>query len=94
MGVLILTRGTHSFIVALLRNHANKGNEMQDSLEDRIALAGKHDEFTKVYNEFVNSDKHRIDQQIFYDELEGLGASPEEADEFVNMVMENCDDSY
>lgn len=63
---------------------------MQDSLEDRIYAAGKHDEFRKAHAKFVKSRKTRSDQQDFYDKLEQLGASSEEADEFVNMVMENC----
>lgn len=61
---------------------------MQDSLEDRIHASGKGDEFTKAYNRFTKSKRSNRDQQDFYDKLEELGASPEEADEFVNMVME------
>lgn len=64
---------------------------MQDSLEDRIHAAGKHDEFRKAHDKFVASRKTRNDQLDFYDTLERLGASSEEADEFVNMVMEQED---
>lgn len=62
---------------------------MRDSLEDRIYAAGKHDEFVKAHDKFVNSRKTNTDQSIFYDALKDLGADDEEADEFVSMVMEN-----
>lgn len=62
---------------------------MQDSLEDRICAAGKHDQFVKAHTKFLKSPKWTVDQQEFYDKLEELGASPEEADEFVNMVMDS-----
>lgn len=62
---------------------------MTDSLEDRIYASGKGDEFTKAYDKFMESDRSNRDQQDFYDKLEQLGASPEEADEFVNLVMED-----
>lgn len=62
---------------------------MQDSLEDRIYAAGKGDEFGVAYDKFTKSKMTKTDQQDFYDELCRLGASSEEADEFVNMVMEN-----
>lgn len=61
---------------------------MEDSLEDRICAAGRHDEFVAAHDKFQNSRKTRSDQQDFYDKLEELGASSEEADEFVNMCME------
>lgn len=62
---------------------------MQDSLEDRIHKAGKYDEFKKAHKKFTRSKKTWNDHQDFYDKLENLGASPEEADEFVNLFMEN-----
>ena len=62
---------------------------MRDSLEDRIHQDGNHAKFKAAHERFVKSKRSRNDQQDFYDVLEGLGASPEEADEFVNMVMEN-----
>lgn len=62
---------------------------MQDSLEDRICATGKHDEFSAAHKKFTKSKRSRTDQQVFYDKLEQLGASSEEADEFVNMVMES-----
>lgn len=60
-----------------------------DSLEDRIAAAGKHEEFSKAHEKFMNSRMTRRDQQNYYDKLVALGASAEEADEFVDMVMGN-----
>lgn len=60
-----------------------------DSLEDRIFAAGKHKEFAEAHGKFEKSRKTRRDQQDFYDKLEQLGASSEEADEFVNMCREN-----
>lgn len=62
---------------------------MQESLEDRIFASGRHTEFKNALKIFRRSRKTRTDQQILYDELETLGASSEEADEFVNMLMEN-----
>lgn len=64
---------------------------MRDSLEDRIHKAGKHDEFKAALDKFKASRKTRTDQQRLYDKLEQLGAESEEADEFVNMVLENAD---
>lgn len=62
---------------------------MQDSLEDRIHKAGKHDEFSKACDKFTASRKTNTDQSIFYDKLCELGAGAEEADEFVNLFMED-----
>lgn len=62
---------------------------MQDSLEDRIHKAGNHSEFKDALTKFQKSKRSWNDQQDLYEKLEHLGALPEEADEFVNMVMEN-----
>lgn len=62
---------------------------MDDYLEDRIAASGRHDEFKKAHDKFVKSKRSNRNQQDFYDELIRLGAYAEEADEFVNMVMES-----
>lgn len=56
---------------------------MQDSLEDRIHAAGKYDQFEKAVKRF----RKTRDDGEFYDSLCDLGASPEEADEFVNLMM-------
>ena len=61
----------------------------QESLEDRIALAGKHDEFSAAIGKFKKSRKNRNDQFILYEKLESLGASGEEADEYVNLMLDD-----
>ncbi len=63
---------------------------MQDSLEDRIHKAGHHDAFSKAVAKFRKSKKSRNDELDLYDKLCGWGASDEEADEFVNLLMEDC----
>jgi Ca2+-binding EF-hand superfamily protein len=62
---------------------------MPESLEDRIFAAGRHEEFKAAIEAFEKSNRGTVPQQVLYDRLEQLGASPEEADEFVNMVVEN-----
>lgn len=59
------------------------------SLEDKIHRNGHHDAFSKAYDKFMAGRKTRGDQHDFYDKLTNWGATPEEADEFINMVMEN-----
>lgn len=61
---------------------------MADSLEDRVFLAGKHGIFSAAVNKFRKSRKSRENQQDLYDNLCQVGASPEEADEFVDMECE------
>lgn len=61
---------------------------MADSFEDRMFLAGKHGIFSAAVNKFRKSRKSRGDQQNLYDKLFQMGASPEEADEFVDMECE------
>lgn len=62
---------------------------MRDSLEDRICAAGRHNEFKAALKKFRKSKRSNRDQHIFYEQLENLGADPEEADEFINMIMED-----
>lgn len=57
------------------------------SLEDKIYANGHHDAFSAAYEAFSNSNMDREKQLTFYDELCSWGATPEEADEFINMVM-------
>jgi hypothetical protein len=64
---------------------------MRDRLEDRIHQDGKHDEFSAAVNKFRESDHNRTDELELYDKLVELGADPEEADEFVNMEVENAE---
>lgn len=58
-----------------------------DTMEDRIHAAGHGDKFEACFNAFDNSDMSREKQLVFYDELIGFGATPEEADEFINMLI-------
>lgn len=59
-----------------------------DSLEDRIAAAGKSKEFGKAMADFENSDYGRDAQNILYEKLTNLGAEPEEASEFIDMLVD------
>lgn len=61
----------------------------QEYLEDRIHKEGKHDEFRAAHDKFSKSKRSNTDQSIFYDKLVELGAGDEEADEFVNTVMDS-----
>ena len=61
---------------------------MTDSLEDRIHRAGKHKQFSAAVNKFRKSRKSRSTELDLYDTLVQLGASSEEADEFVNLEVE------
>lgn len=58
-------------------------------LEDRIHAAGHGDAFIAACEEFIASRKTREQQYDFYDKLCNWGASPEEADEFTNLMMES-----
>lgn len=57
-------------------------------MEDRIHAEGKGDELVEAIETFEATPKTRADQQILYDELVSLGAQPEEADEYVNLLMQ------
>jgi hypothetical protein len=57
-------------------------------LEDRIHKDGKHDQFVEALDKFRYSRKTKADQQDLYDKLEELGADPEEAEEFTNMIRD------
>lgn len=57
------------------------------SLEDKIHRNGYYEAFEAAYNAFENSDMSREKQLVFHEELCSWGASPEEADEFINLVM-------
>jgi len=57
-------------------------------MEDRIHAAGNGDELVKATEAFEKSGRGREAQGILYDELIGLGAEPEEADEFVDLMMQ------
>lgn len=58
------------------------------SLEDKIHHNGHHDAFSKAYDKFERSKKTPEQQHDFYDKLCSWGATAEEADEFINIMME------
>ena len=69
---------------------------MIDSMEDRIHKAGKHEQFSAAVNRFLAIPKRTrestsIHEHILYDEITNCGATPEEADEYVNLLLEGGD---
>lgn len=65
-----------------------------DSMEDRFARNGTHARFAAAHKAFKASDKQRPAQLQYYEELEICGASPEEADEWINMLLDEEAESY
>lgn len=61
---------------------------MSDYFEDRLARAGKHDEFSAAVEKFRKSKKSRGDEHVLFDEMVRLGVSGEEADEFISIETE------
>lgn len=57
-------------------------------MEDRIHAAGNGDELVKAIKKFKSSRKNGADQGAFYDALTNLGATPEEADDYINLFFE------
>lgn len=57
-------------------------------MEDRIHAAGKGDELVKAVETFEASKRDCRAGHILYDALINLGASDEEADEYVNLCMQ------
>jgi hypothetical protein len=57
-------------------------------MEDRIYAAGHHEAFSAAINKFRSSKKTRGQQDDLYDRLCNWGATAEEADEFINLLME------
>lgn len=57
-------------------------------MEDRIYAAGHGDAFSAACAAFSNSSWSRNAQNKFYDELVSFGATEEEADEFISLMME------
>lgn len=57
-------------------------------MEDRIHAAGNGDKLRKAINKFKSSKKNGADQGVFYDALTNLGATPEEADDYINLFFE------
>lgn len=58
-------------------------------MEDRLYAVGKGEEFRAAIEKFRKSNKRANAQQVLYDELCRLGAYAEEADEYVNLMVEN-----
>lgn len=56
------------------------------SLEDRIYAAGNGEEFQRAVEEFSDSEMTTEDQDTFYEKLCALGASAEEAQEYLNLL--------
>ena len=59
-------------------------------MEDRLHAAGKGPQLIKATETFEASNKTRADEHALYDELVNLGAEPEEADAYVELMLENC----
>jgi hypothetical protein len=57
--------------------------------EDRLVREGTHDKAVAALEKFRKSNKRRGAQLDLYDDLTNLGVSPEEADEIVNLEIEN-----
>ena len=60
-----------------------------DSMEDRIHKAGKYDEFQQAIERWNDSDKLKAHQQTLYDDLTACGATSEEANEYVDLMLES-----
>lgn len=61
---------------------------MSDYFEDRLARAGKHDEFRAAVKKFRESGQTSADEYVLFDEMVRLGVSGEEADEFISIETE------
>jgi hypothetical protein len=59
-------------------------------MEDKIYAAGHHKAFTAAVKKFRSGKKTRNDQLDLYDDLCRWGASAEEADEYINLLMEDA----
>ncbi|WP_298848882.1 hypothetical protein [uncultured Salinicola sp.] len=57
-------------------------------MEDRIHAAGNGEAMTAAIQTFEAGKRGREDQHVLYDELVRLGAEPEEADEYVDLMMQ------
>ncbi len=62
----------------------------RDSLEDRVAQAGQHDQFRQDVESFRDGT---MSADELYDALtQTYGADAEEADEFINILEDGDDD--
>lgn len=65
-----------------------------DSMEDRIYKAGTYDRFNSAVQKFLDTPKSRRGPEQegeLYDEICNCGATPEEADEYVDLLMQGGD---
>lgn len=59
--------------------------------EDRLARDGKHAQYVALLVKFQKSAQNRYDEDVLYEGLCDLGLTGEEADEVVNLqVDEEC----
>lgn len=56
-------------------------------MEDRIHREGNGDKLIALVETFEASNKNRNAQNVLYDGLIDLGASPEEANDFVSLFI-------
>lgn len=63
-----------------------------DNWEDRLATNGKIAAYEKAIKSFRKSKKTSNDQHKAYAELTACGLYSEEADEMINLELENSDD--
>jgi len=59
-------------------------------MEDRIHANGHHEKFSYAVKAFQKSKKTRQQQFDMYDNLCRWGATSEEADEYINLLMEDA----
>lgn len=57
-------------------------------MEDRIHAEGNCEKLANAIKTFKASKKAGSDQSIFYDALTDLGTTPEEADDYINIFLE------
>jgi hypothetical protein len=58
-------------------------------MEDEIHAAGHGDAFAAAVDAFEAGRRTRADQSALYDQLIGWGASPEQADDYVDLLMQD-----
>jgi hypothetical protein len=56
---------------------------------DELSKEG-YDKAAKAIEHFRKTKKSRNDQHVLYDELTNVGLSPESADEYINLEIENA----
>lgn len=64
---------------------------MNDYWEDRLAKNGKYDDYEKAIKKFRRSNKRSDAQHKLYAELTACGITAEEADEMINLEVEQQD---